>query len=74
MPTILNAANEVAVEAFIAGRIGFLDIARIVEKTCGIAVSKDQGPPSSIEEALDVDEEARRLARERLPGVAFAAP
>ncbi|HYM31940.1 MAG TPA: 1-deoxy-D-xylulose-5-phosphate reductoisomerase [Candidatus Cybelea sp.] len=32
-PTILNAANEVAVEGFLAGRIGFLDVARIVERT-----------------------------------------
>ena len=30
-PTVLNAANEVAVAAFLARRIGFLDIARIVE-------------------------------------------
>jgi len=32
-PTILNAANEMAVEAFLKGRIGFLDITRIVEQT-----------------------------------------
>lgn len=32
-PTILNAANEVAVDAFLNGRIGFLDITRIVEQT-----------------------------------------
>jgi 1-deoxy-D-xylulose-5-phosphate reductoisomerase len=32
-PTILNAANEIAVDGFLAGRIGFLDIARIVERT-----------------------------------------
>ena len=30
-PTLLNAANEAAVAAFLAGRIGFLDIARTVE-------------------------------------------
>ena len=34
-PTILNAANEVAVQAFLARRIGFLDIARIVERLSG---------------------------------------
>jgi 1-deoxy-D-xylulose-5-phosphate reductoisomerase len=33
MPCILNAANEVAVEAFLAGRIGFLDMPEIIEKT-----------------------------------------
>jgi 1-deoxy-D-xylulose-5-phosphate reductoisomerase len=74
MPTILNAANEVAVEAFIAGRIGFLDIARIVEQTCDLAVSRGLGPPASVEEALDIDREARQRARERLPGAAAAAP
>jgi 1-deoxy-D-xylulose-5-phosphate reductoisomerase len=73
-PTVLNAANEVAVEAFIAGRIGFLDIAVVVEKTCEIAVSRGQGPPASVEEALAIDREARQLARERLPGAAFATP
>jgi 1-deoxy-D-xylulose-5-phosphate reductoisomerase len=72
--TVLNAANEVAVEAFMAGRIGFLDIARIVEETCDIAVSRGKGPPSSVEEALAIDREARQLARERLPGAARSAP
>ncbi len=71
MPTILNAANEVAVEAFMAGRIGFLDIPQVVGKTCELAVSR--GPPSSVEDALAIDREARQLARERLPGAAFAA-
>ena len=74
MPTVLNAANEVAVEAFIEGRIGFLDIPRIVQKACDIAVPRDKGPPFSIEEAIALDRETRRLAREHLPGLAFAAP
>jgi 1-deoxy-D-xylulose-5-phosphate reductoisomerase len=74
MPTVLNAANEVAVEAFIGGQVGFLDIPRIVEKACEIAASRDKGPPSSIEEAIAVDREARRLAWEQLPSVVFAAP
>jgi 1-deoxy-D-xylulose-5-phosphate reductoisomerase len=67
MPTILNAANEVAVEAFMAGEIGFLDIPRIVEKVCAIAVPSDKGPPSSVEEAIAIDRDTRRLAREHLP-------
>ncbi|MFA5168997.1 MAG: 1-deoxy-D-xylulose-5-phosphate reductoisomerase, partial [Candidatus Omnitrophota bacterium] len=33
MPAVLNAANEIAVEAFLAGRIGFLGISKIIEKT-----------------------------------------
>jgi 1-deoxy-D-xylulose-5-phosphate reductoisomerase len=73
MPTVLNAANEVAVEAFIAGRIGFFDIPRIVEFACTAAAGRDKGPPSSIEEAIAVDREARGLAREALPKVVFAA-
>lgn len=73
-PTVLNAANEIAVEAFMAGRIGFLDIARIVEETCECAVSREGRPPSGVEEALAIDREARQLARERLAGAAFAAP
>jgi 1-deoxy-D-xylulose-5-phosphate reductoisomerase len=66
-PTVLNAANEIGVEAFLAGRIGFLDIARIVESTCDASVSSEFPPPGSVEEAIAIDEDARRLARERLP-------
>jgi 1-deoxy-D-xylulose-5-phosphate reductoisomerase len=74
MPTVLNAANEVAVEAFIAGQIGFFDISRVVEETCAIAISGDQGPPSSVEEAIAIDGDARRLAREHLARNVVAAP
>jgi 1-deoxy-D-xylulose-5-phosphate reductoisomerase len=65
-PTVLNAANEIAVEAFLAGRIGFLDIARIVEATCDASVSSAFAAPGSVEEALAIDGEARRLASERM--------
>jgi 1-deoxy-D-xylulose-5-phosphate reductoisomerase len=58
-PTILNAANEAAVAAFLAGRIGFLEIAHTVsgtlERLPGRAVS-------SLAEVEDVDREARRVA------------
>lgn len=33
MPAIMNAANEVAVEAFLGGKIGFMDIAEVIERT-----------------------------------------
>jgi 1-deoxy-D-xylulose-5-phosphate reductoisomerase len=72
MPTVLNAANEVAVDAFIGGQIGFFDIPRIVEKTCEINRSTRNGPPSSIEEAAAIDGEARRVAHEHLSEVVFA--
>lgn len=58
-PTVLNAANEVAVAAFINGEIGFLDIVRIVEQTLdGLAV---QALPS-LEDVFAADAEARRHA------------
>ena len=58
-PTVLNAANEVAVEAFLTGRLGFLDIARLV----AAALERLPGPPlSSLAEVEAVDAEARRVA------------
>ncbi len=56
IPAILNAANEVAVAAFLEGRIGFLDIAFIVRK-----VLEAYSPPSptSLDEVLAVDDSAR---------------
>ena len=58
-PTILNAANEVAVEAFLAKRIGFLDIVRTVEATLG----KIQGEKvENLEHVHMVDDQARVAA------------
>lgn len=60
-PTVLNAANEVAVEAFLSGRIGFLDIAATVERTL------EALPPvalGSIEDVLAEDQRARARARD----------
>jgi len=58
-PTVLNAANEVAVEGFLAGRLGFLDIARVVERTLEVMPAR---APGSIEEVWSMDREARRSA------------
>lgn len=64
MPTVLNAANEIGVAAFLAGQIGFLDIARIVEEVCEQAMAGGEGrEPQSISEALGVDHVARDRAR-----------
>ncbi|MDB5642545.1 MAG: dxr [Hyphomicrobiales bacterium] len=64
LPTVLNAANEIAVEAFLAGRIGFMDIARIVEACCKAAARDSLGrTPQSVVEALDVDRSSRERAR-----------
>ncbi len=61
-PTILNAANEVAVDGFMAGRIGFLDIARIVEQTLAEMPVAALG---SLDDVFETDTAARQAA-ERL--------
>ncbi|MCA8907969.1 MAG: 1-deoxy-D-xylulose-5-phosphate reductoisomerase [Rhodospirillaceae bacterium] len=58
-PTVLNAANEVAVAAFLGRRIGFLDIARVVEAALERA---EHAPPASIEDVEAIDAAARREA------------
>ena len=58
-PAILNAANEIAVAAFLDGRIGFLEIASISGE---ILQCMDPSPPASIDEVLEVDREARERA------------
>ncbi|MEX2009786.1 MAG: 1-deoxy-D-xylulose-5-phosphate reductoisomerase [Dongiaceae bacterium] len=60
-PTILNAANEVAVRGFLAGRLRFLDIVRIVEETLGRVAN---GAIASLEEVGMVDAAAREVAAE----------
>ncbi len=61
-PAVLNAANEVAVQAFLDGKIGFLDIAAIIEETLGhvgaVALT-------DLDVLAQVDEAARRFADER---------
>ena len=62
-PAVLNAANEVAVEAFLAGRIRFTAIAPVIEDTLsGIAAA----PADSLGEVLEADALARRKAGERI--------
>ncbi|GEB38634.1 1-deoxy-D-xylulose 5-phosphate reductoisomerase [Gluconacetobacter liquefaciens] len=67
VPTILSAANEIAVEAFLGGSIGFLDIARVVE---GVMLALGRQSSDSLEEVLHWDEEARRAARLRTTSLA----
>ncbi|MHA6719365.1 1-deoxy-D-xylulose-5-phosphate reductoisomerase [Sphingomonas sp. RS6] len=62
-PAILNAANEVAVAAFLAGRIGFLEIAAISADTLE---RYDPVAPDTLDAVLAIDEEARRYAVERV--------
>ena len=62
-PIVLNAANEVAVAAFLARRIGFLDIARVVEDVLA-ASGTLSGRVESRQEVQAADREARRRAEE----------
>lgn len=62
-PIVLNAANETAVEAFLGKRIGFLDIARIVEDVMS-ACSGLSGAVDSLPQVEAADLEARRKAQE----------
>ena len=64
-PTILNAANEVAVDAFLKRRIGFLGIARTVERTLNVMGRETNGrAPATLPEVLALDATARARARE----------
>src|SRR5882724_1908492 len=70
-PTILNAANEVAVAAFIGGQIGFGGIADLVEATLEAADRRNAtAEPQDVDEALAVDHMARSLADDLLPDIA----
>jgi 1-deoxy-D-xylulose-5-phosphate reductoisomerase len=57
----LNAANEIAVEAFLERRIGFMAIGEVVERVLN---AMPNGSASTLDEVLAADAEARRLARE----------
>lgn len=61
MPTVMNAANEVAVESFLQGEISYLQIAALIEKTMDSHQAHNLG---SIEEVLEVDQWGRTTARE----------
>ena len=66
-PAVLNAANEVAVAAFLGHRIGFLTIADVVKD---VLDRYDPPVPSSIEEVLAIDTEARAVATQAMKEVA----
>jgi 1-deoxy-D-xylulose-5-phosphate reductoisomerase len=68
-PAVLNAANEVAVTAFLERKIGFLDIASTVA-AC-LEKAEGRGLLNGVDTLIDVlavDDEARRMARMLLPG------
>ncbi len=65
-PTVLNAANEVAVHAFLEGRIPFLDIAKTVEDT--LAEYEGFGTVDSLEDVLEADRWGRQRAAAGMGG------
>ncbi len=64
-PAVLNAADEVAVEAFLAGRLGFLGIPEVVSGTLEIV---DWRPIGTVDDVIDVDREARATASGLITG------
>ena len=67
LPVVLNAANEVAVEAFLAGIIPFRGIARTVETAMEqYEASPVRGDVGSLEAIMDIDRQTRLLVSERL--------
>ncbi len=72
-PAVLNAANEVAVAAFLSGRLKFLDIASVTDNVLD-EIGRRNGPArlSSLEEALAADVEARSLAERSIAARAAA--
>ena len=65
MPAILNAANEVAVQAFLDRQLNFLDIPRVIES---VITQMSAAPIGSLEDVLAADAEARQRAHEGLAG------
>lgn len=63
LPATLNAANEIAVQAFLEHQIGFLDIPKIIEETMN---SFNPVPLNTIEEVLEIDQWARERAGQQL--------
>lgn len=69
-PAVLNAADEVAVAAFLADRIGFLEVTEVV---AGVVESLGSAPAASLDDVLAADRQARRVAEERV-GSATRSP
>jgi 1-deoxy-D-xylulose-5-phosphate reductoisomerase len=68
-PAILNAANEIAVEAFLAGRLGFTHIPKVIERTMDLLRNTEV---SDIDSVLNIDNEAREIATAQLDSVSLS--
>ncbi|MBO6559221.1 MAG: 1-deoxy-D-xylulose-5-phosphate reductoisomerase [Nisaea sp.] len=63
MPAVLNAANEIAVEGFLSGKLGFTGIAELVEE---VMAAVDPAAPGTIDDVIGLDREIRGEAARRL--------
>lgn len=70
VPCVLNAANEIAVGAFLAGACSFTDIARVVEATLD---AHDRGAVESLDQLKQIDAWARSCAQDQLSRLALRA-
>lgn len=70
-PAVLNAANEIAVQAFLDRQLNFLEIATVIET---VVARSNAGIVGSLEDILAADAESRQRARERVLGSRVTAP
>ncbi len=72
-PTVLNAANEIAVAAFLEKRLGFMAIPELIARTLDRAVAEiGTAAPETLQQVLDTDQQGRRLAHGLLDEIARA--
>ncbi len=69
LPVVLNAANEVAVEAFLGGRVRFLAIPGVIEQSLEEAENRRVGPVDTLEGVREVDSWARRFSKALVVGL-----
>jgi 1-deoxy-D-xylulose-5-phosphate reductoisomerase len=70
LPCALNAADEIAVAAFLEGRLGFIGIPEVIE---GVLARTPSQQFEKMDDVLTADQEARRMAREEVSRLAVAA-
>lgn len=66
---VMNAANEIAVDAFLREKINFMDIPKIIEKAMNKHSRNGLSPAASLAEIWACDETGRRLAQEAIPSL-----
>ncbi len=69
LPIVLNAANEVAVSAFLRGKLPFIGIPMLIERALNARTNMENTPIRTLAEVRDVDRWAHEFSRELLPEV-----